>query len=431
MNQETPDLPGESKTLEYKEVCYPLKSSDFKSYLKTVSAYANYITGDIVFGVTNNRQVQPVENPEQFCLDLENQINDNLQPVPDFSLEIMKNQTIKLTVEKGKDTPYLYKGIAYYRRDSSSTPVGREQLRRLSLSGANIRFEDLSAPKQDLTFETFNQWCIEKIRLNAVNEEILKSFQMYSEEGGFTNAALLISDQNSFNGISVIQFGETMNEIRRSCILGHRSVLDLYSEMNNLFEQEYSLEIVKGTGRELTFQIPYEAFRETIANSLVHRDWQISADIQVSFFDDRIVIESPGGLSDGLTEEDYLNKMISMPRNMNLAIVFNRLGLIERFGTGIGRIRQAYQNSMVQPDFEITDRHIIVTLPVQKNLDALPSEANTILTLIRKGIDKRTDLITQSGQNVYQINKALKYLQKNGLIRKIGNTRAARYIPSN
>lgn len=117
-------LPGESKTLEYKEVPESLKSSEFKSYLKTVSAYANYTIGEIIFGVTDDRQIYPVTHPEQFCLNIENQINDNIQPTPDFSLEIQENETVRLTVQKGRDTPYLYKGTAYRRQDSSSVPVG-------------------------------------------------------------------------------------------------------------------------------------------------------------------------------------------------------------------------------------------------------------------------------------------------------------------
>lgn len=129
-----------------------------------------------------------------------------------------------------------------------------------------------------------------------------------------------------------------------------------------------------------------------------------------------------------MTKDDYLNRMISMPRNMNLAIVFNRLGLIEKFGTGIGRIRQAYQNSLNQPEFDITDRHITVTLPVAQKMNSLTPEASQILNLIKKGTEKRTDLRIQSGLSNYQVGKALKFLQEKGLIQKIGSTRSARFI---
>lgn len=117
-----------------------------------------------------------------------------------------------------------------------------------------------------------------------------------------------------------------------------------------------------------------------------------------------------------------------MPRNMNLAIVFNRLGLIEKFGTGIVRIWQAYQNSLNQPEFDITDRHITVTLPVAQKMNSLTPEVSQILNLIKKGTEKRTDLRIQSGLSNYQVGKALKFLQEKGLIQKIGSTRSARFI---
>lgn len=129
-----------------------------------------------------------------------------------------------------------------------------------------------------------------------------------------------------------------------------------------------------------------------------------------------------------MTKDDYLNRMISMPRNMNLAIVFNRLGLIEKFGTGIVRIWQAYQNSLNQPEFDITDRHITVTLPVAQKMNSLTPEVSQILNLIKKGTEKRTDLRIQSGLSNYQVGKALKFLQEKGLIQKIGSTRSARFI---
>lgn len=421
-------LPRESKTLEYKEVPSSIKSADFKTYLKTVSAYANYITGEIRFGVSDDRQIKGIDNPEKFCLDIENQINDALQPVPEFSLDILEDSTVTLTVQKGKDTPYLYKGIAYYRRDSSSVPADRQQLQQLSLYGANLSYENLPARTQNLTFQTFSAWCEDKISANIPMTDLLKTFQMYSDEGGYTNAALLLSDENSISGISIIQFGSTTNEIRMSKQLANQSILKMFTEACILFNNIYSLEVITGMERVLKFQIPETAFRETIANALVHRDWQSAADIQVSFFPDKITIISPGSLPEPLTPDDYLNRMISLPRNMNLAIVFQRLGLIERFGTGIGRIRQAYQNSSSQPTFEITDRFISVTLPLEENIAALDPYATKLLSLIRSGIGKKKELIKESDFSSYQVTKGLHLLEGKGLIKKEGNTRAAQYI---
>ena len=100
----------ESRTLEYKE---NLSSNTF---LKTISAYANYGEGKIIFGINDQGNIIGITDPVNGCLNLENKINDSLSPVPEFRLEIQEN-TIVLTVYEGRYKPYLYKGKAYKRND--------------------------------------------------------------------------------------------------------------------------------------------------------------------------------------------------------------------------------------------------------------------------------------------------------------------------
>ena len=108
----------ESRTLEYKE---NLSSNTF---LKTISAYANYGEGKIIFGINDQGNIIGITDPVNGCLNLENKINDSLSPVPEFRLEIQEN-TIVLTVYEGRYKPYLYKGKAYKRNDSSTVEVDR------------------------------------------------------------------------------------------------------------------------------------------------------------------------------------------------------------------------------------------------------------------------------------------------------------------
>lgn len=70
----------ETKTLEFKE------STDTNSFLKTVSTFANYSDDIIIFGITDNRIIKEIDNPNDSCLNLENKINDSLKPVPSYSL---------------------------------------------------------------------------------------------------------------------------------------------------------------------------------------------------------------------------------------------------------------------------------------------------------------------------------------------------------
>lgn len=87
-----------------------------KTFLKTVSAYANYNDGDINFGLDGNGNVVGVKgSPKEEALRIENMINDSLSPAPYFEMiskEVEGKTIIILEVKKGKDTPYYYKGKA-------------------------------------------------------------------------------------------------------------------------------------------------------------------------------------------------------------------------------------------------------------------------------------------------------------------------------
>ena len=84
----------------------------------------------------------------------------------------------------------------------------------------------------------------------------------------------------------------------------------------------YKRQIIQGAERKNIEKIPEAAFREAIANALIHRAWDVESQIRILMFDDRIEIISPGGLPAGITEEEYLSGKLSVLRNRNLANVF-------------------------------------------------------------------------------------------------------------
>ena len=113
--------------------------------------------------------------------------------------------------------------------------------------------------------------------------------------------------------------------------------------------------------------VPETAYREAIANALIHRDRSINSHIRISMFSDKIEIKSPGGLPRGITAEEYMKGDISCLRNPILGNVFFRLHYIEMFGTGVRRILLAYKDAKIKPKFEITDNVISVILPVTED----------------------------------------------------------------
>lgn len=132
--------------------------------MKTVSAFANYGEGRILFGVDDNGNAVGMENPQQVCMDLENKINDSITPCPNYTLEIENNKKIVvLKVKEGLDKPYLYRGKAYRRNDTATIEVDRVELNRLTLLGLGRYYDELSAQKQDLQFTVLEKELQEKL----------------------------------------------------------------------------------------------------------------------------------------------------------------------------------------------------------------------------------------------------------------------------
>lgn len=134
---------------------------------------------------------------------------------------------------------------------------------------------------------------------------------------------------------------------------------------------------IEGLYREDMPEYPLVAVREAITNALAHRDYAISGQkIAVRVFDDRLEVESPGGLAGPVTLENLGQKRYS--RNPLLARVMYELRLVEEMGTGIRRMRRALAEIGSPPprfDADITSFTAILParpLPVQA---APPEEA--------------------------------------------------------
>lgn len=397
----------ETRTLEFKEAIT-------NTFLKTVSAFSNYDGGTIFLGFDDDGNIKGLPDVKPSCLDIENKINDSISPQLNYTLEIQNNdQAIKLTVKSGLQKPYLYKSKAYKRNDTATIEVDTLELSRLILDGKNIRFEELPCKEQELSFEVLHRKLKESIQIETFNQDTLKTLNLYDSVNGYNNAAGLLADKNHFPGIDLVKFGENISIIQKRTTFENISVLDAYEKSIAIFRDYYQYEVIQGADRKKMEKIPEAAFREAIANALIHRVWDVDSQIRVSMFDDRIEVVSPGGLPSGITAEEYLSGKLSVLRNRNLANVFYRLGFVEIFGTGITRIKQLYEESLVKPDFEISENIIKIVLPIfENNLNLTEDEtiiykvlSNTMLKPISEiapyvpfGKSKTTQLLKDMGQ---------------------------------
>ena len=412
----------ETRILEFKETIT-------NTFLKTVSAFSNYDGGTIYFGIDDEGKIKGLSDVKQACLDIENKINDSISPQPNYMLEIQNNnRTIKLTVQSGLQKPYLYKSKAYKRNDTATIEVDTLELSRLILEGKNIRFEELPCEDQNLSFEILQHKLKECIQIETFNRDTLKTLNLYSDGNGYNNAAGLLADRNHFPGIDIVKFGENISVIQKRATFENISILEAYEKAIDMYRDYYQYEVIQGADRKKMEKIPEAAFREAIANALIHRVWDVEAQIRVLMYDDKIEIISPGGLPAGITEEEYLSGKLSILRNRNLANVFYRLGFVEIFGTGITRIKQLYEGKLILPEFVVSENTITIVLPILENALNLTEDERVIYKILSKTMPKPISEIEPYvlfGKS--KVTKILKEMVKKGVVIIEGKGRGTKY----
>ena len=418
----------EGYNLEFKE-------SVTKTFLKTVCAYANYNDGEIIFGLDDDGKVVGVkEIPKEEALRIENMINDSVFPVPTFEIfikEVEGKTIIVVGVKKGKDTPYYYNGKVYKRGDTSSVEVDRFELRRLALEGVNMHYEDKKASSQELNFNILEKWLKKETGIEKLNLDILKTLNLYHKDGYYNTAGELLADENNtnFSGVDIVKFGKDINMILYRQTISNVSLLTQFDRAVDIFEQYYTFEEIDGFNRIKREFIPREAFRESLANAIVHRIWDVNSYIQIAMYEDKIEITSPGGLPAGISKNEYLYGNISVLRNPILAGVFNRLNIIEKFGTGIARINKEYTRSVTKPDFEVSENRIRILLPVVQNdtLD-LSEDEKSIYELLKADIElSRKEIDLRTGFNKSKTIRSLNSLLDKNIISKKGSGASLTY----
>ena len=410
----------ESRFLEF-------KSEVSNSFLKTVSAFSNIGTGTIKFGFNDDGSICGISNIEKTCLDIENKINDSITPNPNYKFELdYNNKTIDLIVYEGLNKPYLYKSKAYKRNDTATIEMDHLELQRVILEGKNMYFEELPYDGK-LEFNYLRK--VFKDNLNVeLNDDIFKTLGLVDKNGNYNNAAAILADENNFSGIDIIRFGNNINEIMDRGTLEGKSIFEQYNFAFDYFNKNYVYELIDGPERKVIHKIPENAFREALANALIHRTWDDTPNIRISMLKDRITITSPGGLLSSVSKEEYLNGQVSKLRNPIIAHIFFRLKMIEMFGTGILRIKDLYKDLPVQPDFKIYDNSITVELPTIDSKLSVSKDEQIILDYLNKGLLATSgDIVIGTGLSKDKVLRLMKNLINNGYVKVSGVGKATKY----
>ena len=361
------------------------------------------------------------------CHNLENKINDSIKPVPSYTLAINDDNTITLEISKGIYTPYLYKGKAYKRNDTSTIEVDRLELNRLVLEGMNQTYEEQESSNQNLSFLQLEMELSQKLGNEKISLDILRTLGLFKNEK-YNNAAALVSDKNQYLGIDIIRYGRNINELMERQTNDFMSIFNMYHQAIDIYQKYYCYEKIEGSRRIPKEIVPKEAFREALANALVHRLWDINARIRISMFADKIEIVSPGGLPSGISKDEYLNGKYFFLRNPIIGNIFFRLGYIEMFGSGIKRIKEAYKDSLSKPNFQIYENSISVILPaIDQPIELTEDEQAVLNILISSPKLSRLQIEEKTKFSKTKTIRILNSLSKKDLIHKSGSGPNTKY----
>jgi predicted HTH transcriptional regulator len=140
-----------------------------------------------------------------------------------------------------------------------------------------------------------------------------------------------------------------------------------------------------------------EAIREIVLNMIIHRDYRSASDSIVKIFNDKIEFYNPGRLPDNISIEDLLsNNYKSTPRNKKIAEFFKDLGLIEKYGSGIGRIIKYFkEDNLPLPTFENISDGFQVTVFPDELLNKTKDEKDDATVDTQVGVQDRVQVGVQ------------------------------------
>ncbi|MFT8643423.1 ATP-binding protein [Gluconacetobacter sp.] len=228
------------------------------------------------------------------------------------------------------------------------------------------------------------------------------------------------------------------NEFRRFPLL---KMLDWLETNFRPFNPEHEVQI--GLFRVPAPKVDMGAFREAVANALVHRDYHKLGAVHVRLDDHGLTISNPGGLVDGVTLANLLTTE-PRPRNPALADAMKRIGIVERSGRGVDKIyRGMLRFGRPEPDYSRTNQSNVIVqlstmdideaflrLVVEQGRD-LPIDSLIALAVLRR--HKRVsadDLAHHIHRDATQARRTLESLIEAGLVQAHGQTRGRSYMLS-
>jgi ATP-dependent DNA helicase RecG len=449
---------GESETLEFKRT-----TGQRREAARALCAMLNHRGGRVVFGIEADREVCGQYVSDRTIEEIAAEFRE-IDPPIFPSIERVSvgsgRELLIVSVSRGANRPYSYRGHAYRRVGNTSQTLSRTEYHNMLFERihAEQRWENQSAvgwQVADLDSAEIIRSIDEAIRRGRVEDpgtrdpaEILRGLGLMNGRT-LLRAALVLFGRTQRLGaefpqclLRVARFAGTDKTVFHDNRQFRGNAFELLSAAERflLAHVPIASRVVEGSmARVDEPRYPVLAVREALANAFCHRDYSMGCgSVDVAMYDDRLEVTSIGSLHFGLTPEALFVPHPSMPWNPLVAGVFYRRGIIETWGRGTLKMAElAAAAGLPRPEIENAGEWVTVRfrparyvppLPGARNLTARQQRVLACLAESAFGTAVREIAMALGAREApWTIREDLAALKALGLVRSSGWGRGARW----
>lgn len=439
----------ESQNIEWKE-------SWRDEFLKWICGFANAQGGKIYIGINDKGEVKGLPNAKKLLEDIPNKAKNHLGILVDVNLKTKAKKSYLEIIVEPYPNPISYEGEYHFRAGSTKQTLRGVTLDKFLLKKQGQRWDGVPVHKAKLselnatTLIYFKQKATQTGRMNAdalklKNELLIDNLRLKSDDNQLKRAAVLLfhKDPEKYMTGAYIKIGYFYDD----------DDLAFQDEIHgNLFEQaEQTIQLLttkylkatisyQGLHRIEQFPIPEPALREALLNAIVHKDYSCGIPIQISVYQQKLIIWNQGQLPDNWTVAHLSKKHPSKPYNPDIANCFFRAGLIESWGRGtLNILNECKQAKLPLPNFNVQDSDFTVTFKFkntkqQQSPTAIKlsgTNADKVLQLIESNVKITiNELAVKLKVSESTIERILKNLQLKNIIYREGSKKEGAWVIS-
>lgn len=385
------ELQALMRDLESDRVERTESTNNTDKFSQAVCAFSNDMPGHnkpgyLLIGVKDDGSLSGLKADDGMVKNLGGiQSDGNVRPQPSIQVAIHAlegGDVIVVETQPSRLPPVRYKGIVWIRIGPRKAHASEDQERLLSerrvssarsfdaLPCLDSKIDDLAT---DIFVTGYRRQAVDPSVIAENHRDIrlqLASLRFYDLRNDCpTNAGILLFGISPLSWVpgAYVQFlrihGKTLADPVHpekvvSGDLG--SVLRQLDELLNLYVDSSPV-AVTSLKEESSANYPRVAVRELLLNAVLHRDYQSTAPIRFYWFDDRIEIQSPGGLYGEVTKENFPRQ--NSYRNPVIAETMKTLGYVNKYGRGVIAAKQAMASAgLPEPEFVFDPGYFLVTI---------------------------------------------------------------------